>query len=284
MQAQQKVLQLQYDRLNGVAQSKPGLVAQQEVDDSQGKALASAAQVEAAKSNLQSAESVLAAAQAKREHDQALFDYSKITAPFAGVVTQRLRQSRHADASGHQLQHAGHAAGQALPGRPVPAGDSGARVVREIHPSGRSSQRQCSVAEPNVSWQSGPVLRGCSRRHAHHAHRSGRAESQPRSASRSVRGSHHHAREERRRHRASPCRRWIRTTTRPLSTSWIHPAKSSVGKSCSASRPPPTPKFFPDCRRVRSVVVSDRSGLKAGQPVQPKLINLMQYQSSEEQH
>ncbi len=55
----------------------------------EGKALASAAQVEAAKSNLQSAESELAAAQAKREHDQALFDYSKITAPFAGVVTQR---------------------------------------------------------------------------------------------------------------------------------------------------------------------------------------------------
>ena len=89
MEAQQKVLQLQFDRLNSVAQSKPGLVAQQEVDDSEGRALASAAQVEAAKSNLQSAESVLAAAQAKREHDQALFDYAKITAPFPGVVTQR---------------------------------------------------------------------------------------------------------------------------------------------------------------------------------------------------
>ena len=89
MQAQQKVLQLQFDRLNSVAMAKPGLVAQQEVDDSQGKSLAAAAQVEAAKSNLQSAESLLAAAQAKREHDQALFDYSKITAPFAGVVTQR---------------------------------------------------------------------------------------------------------------------------------------------------------------------------------------------------
>ena len=89
VQAQQKVLQLQFDRLNSVAQSKPGLVAQQEVDDSEAKALASSAQVEAAKSNLQSAESVLAAAEAKREHDQALFDYSKITAPFAGVVTQR---------------------------------------------------------------------------------------------------------------------------------------------------------------------------------------------------
>src|SRR5580698_5416560 len=89
MDAQHNVLQLQYERLDKVAKSKPGLVAQQEVDDSQGKALASAAQVEAAKSNLQSAESILAAAQAKRERDQALFDYSKITAPFDGVVTQR---------------------------------------------------------------------------------------------------------------------------------------------------------------------------------------------------
>jgi hypothetical protein len=89
LEAQQKVLELQYDRLNGVARSKPGLVAQQEVDDSQGRALASAAQVEAPKSNVQSAESVLGAAQAKREHEQSLFDYSKITVPFAGVVTGR---------------------------------------------------------------------------------------------------------------------------------------------------------------------------------------------------
>src|SRR5579862_1782055 len=88
-EAQHKVLQLQFDRLAGVAKSKPGLVAQQEVDDSEGKALASEAQVDAAKSNLQSAESQLQAAQAKREHDQVLFDYSKITAPFAGVITQR---------------------------------------------------------------------------------------------------------------------------------------------------------------------------------------------------
>jgi RND family efflux transporter MFP subunit len=89
VEAQGKVLQLQFERLDSVAKSKPGLVAQQEVDDSQGKALAAAAQVEGAKSNLQSAESLLAAAQAKRERDQALFDYSKITAPFAGVITQR---------------------------------------------------------------------------------------------------------------------------------------------------------------------------------------------------
>ncbi|HEV3330043.1 MAG TPA: efflux RND transporter periplasmic adaptor subunit [Bryobacteraceae bacterium] len=89
VEAQHKVLQLQFDRLDSVSKSRPGLVAQQEVDESQGKALASAAQVEAAQSNLQSAESQLEAARAKREHDQVLFDYSKITAPFAGVVTQR---------------------------------------------------------------------------------------------------------------------------------------------------------------------------------------------------
>jgi RND family efflux transporter MFP subunit len=87
--AQHKVLQLEFDRLDGVSKTKPGLVAQQEVDDAEGRALASAAQVEASESNLQSAESKLADAQAKREHDQAIFDYAKITAPFAGVVTQR---------------------------------------------------------------------------------------------------------------------------------------------------------------------------------------------------
>jgi len=72
-----------------VAQSKPGLVAQQEVDDAQGKDLAAQAQVEASKSNHQSSQSQLQLAEAKRARDQALFDYSKITAPFAGVVTER---------------------------------------------------------------------------------------------------------------------------------------------------------------------------------------------------
>lgn len=81
IEAQHKVLQLQFDRLNGVAKSKPGLVAQQELDDSQGRALASAAQVESAKSALEISQSELLSAKVKREHDQALFDYSKITAP-----------------------------------------------------------------------------------------------------------------------------------------------------------------------------------------------------------
>jgi RND family efflux transporter MFP subunit len=89
IEAQHKVLHLQYARLNNVAASKPGLVAQQEVDDAQGKDLAAEAQVEGAKSSLQVAQSQLGVAQSKLAHDQALYDYSKITAPFNGVVTQR---------------------------------------------------------------------------------------------------------------------------------------------------------------------------------------------------
>ncbi|HXM43093.1 MAG TPA: efflux RND transporter periplasmic adaptor subunit [Bryobacteraceae bacterium] len=89
VEAQHKVAHLQYDRLKSVSDSKPGLVAQQEVDDWQGKDLASEAQVEASKSGLQSAQSELAAAEARLVHDQVLYDYSRITAPFAGVVTER---------------------------------------------------------------------------------------------------------------------------------------------------------------------------------------------------
>jgi RND family efflux transporter MFP subunit len=89
VEAQHKVLHLQFERLDRVVQTKPGLVAQQEVDDSQGKDLAGEAQVEAAKSNLEATRSKLAEAQAKRQHDQVLYDYSKITAPFSGIITQR---------------------------------------------------------------------------------------------------------------------------------------------------------------------------------------------------
>jgi RND family efflux transporter MFP subunit len=89
IEAQHRVLHLEYERINGVSTNKPGLVAQQEVDDAQGKDLASEAQVAAAESRLRTAQSQLAVAQSKLAHDQALYDYARITAPFDGVVTQR---------------------------------------------------------------------------------------------------------------------------------------------------------------------------------------------------
>lgn len=89
IEAQHTVLHLQFERLNKVANSKPGLVAQQEVDEAQGKDLAAESQMEAGKSRLQVANSQLAVSKSKLAHDQALYDYSKITAPFSGIVTQR---------------------------------------------------------------------------------------------------------------------------------------------------------------------------------------------------
>ena len=88
-QAQYTSLHLQYTRLNGVFESQPGIVAQQEVDDAQGKDLAASSQVEAGQAALEAAQSELSVARAKLVHDQTLFDYSKITAPFAGIVTER---------------------------------------------------------------------------------------------------------------------------------------------------------------------------------------------------
>ena len=89
VEAQSKVAHLEFTRLDQVAKSRPGLVAQQEVDDRQGKDLAGEAQNTAARASLGSAQSQLALAQARERHDQVLFDYSKITAPFIGVVTKR---------------------------------------------------------------------------------------------------------------------------------------------------------------------------------------------------
>ena len=87
--AQHEMLHLQYDRLAGVAKSQAGLVAQQEVDDAHGRDLAAESQVAAAQGAYQAAQGQLMAAKAKLSHDQAFYDYSKITAPFDGVVTQR---------------------------------------------------------------------------------------------------------------------------------------------------------------------------------------------------
>ena len=88
-EATYKVLNLEYTRLNGVFNTQAGLVAQQEVDDAQGKNLAAASEVDAAESALSAAQSKLLESRSKLIHDQALYQYSQITAPFAGVVTQR---------------------------------------------------------------------------------------------------------------------------------------------------------------------------------------------------
>lgn len=87
--AQHDVTHLQYTRIEAVSKTKPGLVAQQEVDDWQSKDIASESSLDAAQGALDTAQSEVSVAQAKLVHDQTLYDYAKIVAPFDGVVTQR---------------------------------------------------------------------------------------------------------------------------------------------------------------------------------------------------
>ena len=77
------------DRLKQASDARPGLIAQQELDDAEAKDLSAKAQVEAARSELASREQSLGAAQADHRHYASLADYSRITAPFDGIVTWR---------------------------------------------------------------------------------------------------------------------------------------------------------------------------------------------------
>ncbi len=78
-----------YKRLKQAADSRAGLVAQQELDDSQAKDLEAEAQVSSAQAELSAAQQQLEIAEASQRQYTALSDYSRIVAPFAGVVTAR---------------------------------------------------------------------------------------------------------------------------------------------------------------------------------------------------
>jgi RND family efflux transporter MFP subunit len=78
-----------YGRLKQAADSRAGLVAQQEVDDAQAKDLGSEAQVASAEAELDGAKQQLEVAQANQKQYSALSAYTRITAPFAGVITNR---------------------------------------------------------------------------------------------------------------------------------------------------------------------------------------------------
>lgn len=77
------------DRLLNTDKARPGLIAQQELDDATAKDRASQAQVDAAKSALAAAQQQLQVAKADQQHYSALGDYATITAPYDGVVTWR---------------------------------------------------------------------------------------------------------------------------------------------------------------------------------------------------
>ena len=82
------VTDLTYQRLASVMKTRPGLVAQEEVDVANGKNLEAKSGVSSSKDAVAGAEQALLAAKAQLEKDKSMYSYSRITAPFEGVVTE----------------------------------------------------------------------------------------------------------------------------------------------------------------------------------------------------
>lgn len=104
-QSQQEILQAQHEinraeavhmalhaqsvRLQQAAATRPGLIAQQELDDAKSKDLSSEAQIDAAKAAMAAAQEHAEAARADNQRVSALEDYTNVTAPLDGVVIWR---------------------------------------------------------------------------------------------------------------------------------------------------------------------------------------------------
>jgi RND family efflux transporter MFP subunit len=84
-----EVAHLGSTRLAAVMKQRPNLVAQQDIDEAQGRDRVAEAQVATAKAAVAAAEEQLAVARANQNKTRTLFAYARITAPFAGVITHR---------------------------------------------------------------------------------------------------------------------------------------------------------------------------------------------------
>jgi RND family efflux transporter MFP subunit len=76
-------------RLAAVVEKRPGLIAQQEIDDARSKDLVAEAQIASAKSGLAAATDQVHVNTAELQRVRTMLDYTRVTAPFAGVVTKR---------------------------------------------------------------------------------------------------------------------------------------------------------------------------------------------------
>jgi RND family efflux transporter MFP subunit len=96
-------------RLTEVMKQRPTLVAQQDIDEAQGRDRVAEAQVSTAKAALAAAQEQLAVARAGQNKTKTMFGYARITAPFAGVITKR-----YAD-TGAMIQAGTASQSQAMP-------------------------------------------------------------------------------------------------------------------------------------------------------------------------
>jgi RND family efflux transporter MFP subunit len=108
-EAEHAALHAASDRLKQAAAGRPGLIAQQELDDAEARDLSSEAQVDAAKSALAAAQEHAGSAESEHQRIEALHDYTNVTAPLDGVVIWR-----YAD-TGALIQGGTNSNDQALP-------------------------------------------------------------------------------------------------------------------------------------------------------------------------
>ncbi len=108
-EAEHAALHAASERLKQAAEGRPGLIAQQELDDALAKDLSSEAQVDAAKAAMAAAQQHANAAQSDNQRIEALENYTNVTAPLDGVVIWR-----YAD-TGALIQGGTNSNDQALP-------------------------------------------------------------------------------------------------------------------------------------------------------------------------
>jgi multidrug efflux pump subunit AcrA (membrane-fusion protein) len=88
-QADESALHAAYTRLAEASKQRPGLIAEQELDDAKAKDQVAHAQVGVATANLEATQGQLGVSTADRQRLQTMSGYTAITAPFNGVVTMR---------------------------------------------------------------------------------------------------------------------------------------------------------------------------------------------------
>lgn len=108
-QSAHQIAHISLERLSGVAAQRPGLIAQQEIDDAKSKDLVSEAQIAAAKSALAAANEQVAVSKAEMQKIQTMMEYTRVTAPFTGVVTKRFADT------GSMIQAGTASESQAMP-------------------------------------------------------------------------------------------------------------------------------------------------------------------------
>jgi RND family efflux transporter MFP subunit len=79
----------EYTRLEEASKERPGLIAEQELDDARAKDQQAAAQVGVAKASLDAMQQQLGVSRATRSRLETMSRYEQIIAPFTGVVTKR---------------------------------------------------------------------------------------------------------------------------------------------------------------------------------------------------